>query len=129
MRRRRKNPPLGEMPPLQRLFGFRDRVEEVEQSLDASDLERLLDALVDADEAERASAFLTVDICSDERSDSRAGDQVEPNFVLPETTQLMDGSGVVAWTNSDGNLFEFRTALERDSTWRCCRCPMTEGDI
>jgi hypothetical protein len=46
---------------------------------------------------------------------------VELKLLLPETTQLMDGSGVVAWTNSDGNHFEFRTVLGRDSTKRCCR--------
>lgn len=33
-----------------------------------------------------------------------AGDQVELNFQLPETTQLIHGSGVVAWVNSDGDV-------------------------
>lgn len=45
-----------------------------------------------------------------------AGDPVELNFQLPETTQLIHGSGVVAWTNSDGDLgvqFRYIPEVER----------------
>jgi hypothetical protein len=42
-----------------------------------------------------------------------AGDQVELNFQLPETTQLIHGSGVVAWVNSDGDVgVQFRDIPE-----------------
>jgi len=45
-----------------------------------------------------------------------AGDQVELNFQLPETTQLIHGSGVVAWVNSDGDVgvqFRYIPEVER----------------
>jgi CheY-like chemotaxis protein len=44
-----------------------------------------------------------------------AGDQVELNFLLPETTQLIHGSGSVAWTNSEGDVgIQFRYIPEAE---------------
>lgn len=45
-----------------------------------------------------------------------AGDQVDLNFLLPETTQLIHGNGVVAWVNSDGDVgvqFRYIPEVER----------------
>jgi CheY-like chemotaxis protein len=45
-----------------------------------------------------------------------AGDQVELNFLLPETTSLIHASGVVAWVNSDGDVgvqFRYISEVER----------------
>lgn len=45
-----------------------------------------------------------------------AGDQVELNFQLPGTTELIHASGVVAWVNSDGDVgvqFRYIPEVER----------------
>jgi CheY-like chemotaxis protein len=45
-----------------------------------------------------------------------AGDQVELNFQLPETTQLIHAGGIIAWVNSDGGVgvqFRYIPEVER----------------
>jgi hypothetical protein len=45
-----------------------------------------------------------------------AGDHVELNFQLPETTQLIHAGGIIAWVNSDGGLgvqFRYIPEVER----------------
>ena len=54
------------------LFGGGDGIEEAEEVFDAGHLQGVVDALIDTDEGEGASAVLAGDVGTDEGADSRA---------------------------------------------------------
>lgn len=59
---------------------------------------------------------LLMNLTTTGRSLVSAGDQVELNFQLPDTSQLIHASGIAAWVNSDGDVgvqFRYIPEVER----------------